>query len=212
MSKLAKKDPSGLANKPADIAQVTILIDKSESMQPLRDETRQAIAHVLEEFKSKEGMTIAVRTFNDNMSTIAEFGAPVPSIIPYNPSGFTALYDSVAKSIRLSKEDAALTPELKIHHVMIIITDGENTAKSDRLAEAQAELDAIGVQATFLLLDFSDNGNAGAHLGLKGVKIDHNPRAFRDAMKKVAQAIGQIADNVVRQLPVATGLCLPPAR
>lgn len=240
MSKLAKKDADGLANKPADIAQVTVLIDRSGSMGPLKDEARQAIAHVIEEFKTKEGMTLAVRTFNDDMLTIAEFGQPVPSLVPYYPDGNTNLYGSLAEAIRKSKEDAALTPDLKTHHVMVIITDGEDTCDDagrdlhssafdtfddyyrameearakggPKLKQAQVELDSIGVEATFLLLDFSPNGEAGAKLKLKGVKIDHNPAAFRDAMKKVAKAIGQIADNVVRQLPPTTGLCLPPAR
>jgi len=212
MTTLSKKDPTGISSKPADLAQVTVLIDKSESMSPLAHEARQAIAHVLDEFKQKEGMTIAVRTFNEQMETLAEFGEPVPQLIHYAPRGMTALYAATAESILKSKADAELTPDLKTHHVLVIITDGDNTARGDALDEAQRQIDSIGVSATFLLLDFSDLGQAGRELGLNGIKIEHNPLAFRNAMKKVAQAIGQIADNVIRQLPPTTGLCLPPAR
>ena len=243
MSKLAKKDENGLSNKPADIAQVTILVDESGSMDSLAQEARLAIATVIQEFKDKhEGMPIAVRSFADKMRTIAEFGTDVPTVIPYRPDGNTALYRSVSEAIAKSKSEAKITPELKTHHVIVIITDGHDTEDKHAIAAtvshadypdyndwyaayekackvggpqlkaAQQSLDSIGVDATFLLLDFSPGGDAGKRLNLKGVKIDHNPKAFRDAMKKVAEAIGQIAENVVKQLPPTTGLCLPPAR
>jgi len=199
---------------PADIAQVTLLIDESASMDHLGPYVRDSIETVLGEFEGKEGAVIAIRSFAYNLKTISEFGEPVPNAVAYRPRGETALYASVAEAIQKSQDDAALTPEIKTHHVICVITDGYDTCGTDEhLRAAQRKIDEIDVDATFLLLDFSFGGNSGARLGLTGIHIkDNTPAAFKDAMAKLRQALGQIRENVIRQLPPATGLCLPPAR
>lgn len=201
---------------PADIAQVTLLVDRSGSMSGLENYVRDSIETVIGEFQAREGAVLAVRVFDDVLETVSEFGSPVPPSIECGPRGGTDLYGSVAKAIQQSRDDAALTPELRTHHVIVVVTDGHDQTFGDRraaLAEAQAQIDAVDVDSTFLMVDFSYDGRAGLKLGLRGIHVqDHTPEAFRDAMNAVRKALGQIADNVVKRLPPASNLCLPPAR
>lgn len=201
---------------PADIAQVSLLIDRSGSMSGLEHYVRDSIETVIGEFQKRDGAVLAVRLFNDDLQTVSEFGSLAPAHIDYTTDGGTALYRSVAEAIQKSRDDATLTPELRTHHVIVVITDGHDQTYGDRvaeLAEAQRQIDAIDVESTFLMVDFSDNGRAGLKLGLRGVHVqDRTPEAFKDAMNRVRSALGQIADNVVKRLPPARNLCLPPAR
>lgn len=206
-----------LANStPADVAQITLLVDRSGSMLGLQHYVRDSIETVIGEFQKKDGAILAVRVFDDVLETVCEFGSPVPPSIECHPRGCTDLYGSVAASILKSREDAALTPEIKTHHVIVVVTDGMDEAGGDRraaLKEAQAQIDAVDVDATFLMVDFSWSGDAGLKLGLRGVHVrDKTPESFKEAMQKVRSALGQIADNVVKRLPPASNLCLPPAR
>lgn len=216
MSKITKSK-NRAPKAPADIAQVTLLIDKSGSMRPVANEARAAIQQSIDEFAQREGMVLAIRLFDGELQTIAEFGTPQKNTsVLYQADGSeTALYASIADVIELSEADAKLTPEIKIHHLVVVITDGQNSTDRDPLADLQRCQEAIkraDAHATFILLDFSGNIDAGAEIGLKGIPFSHNPNEFKKAMKKVLEAIGQVADNIVKQLPPDSGLCLPPAR
>lgn len=209
-----QKSGQKLTKSPADVAQVTILVDRSGSMDPLTPDVRMAIDRTMREFLKRDGMVLAIRQFNSKLETIADFGqADHNTAVHYTPCGDTALFSAILDSIEMSRKDAALTPELKTHHVLVIITDGEDTmSTSEQMAACTAAIKEIDVEATFIVLDFSWNGNAGMPVGLQGIRFSNDPATFRKAIDKVCKAIGQIADNVVKQLPPDQNLCLPPAR
>lgn len=216
MSKVAKTE----VKRPADIAQVTLLIDSSGSMAALHSEASVAIKRTMEEFATRKGMVFAIRQFDSNVETIADFGADLANTsVFYNPVGQeTALYRAIKSTIELSVEDAKLTPDIKVHHVVVAITDGRNETRGGDLEgmkdahECAAVIKKYDAKTTYILLDFSRLGNAGQAIGLKGIHFKNDPQEFKKAIDKVLEAIGQLADNVVKQLSPTAGLCLPPAR
>lgn len=211
IQKSSTNDPK----KPADIAQVTLLIDSSNSMYPMAGAAQIAIQETIKEFATKQGMVFAIKKFDSHLSTIADFGSDLANTsVFYNPQGAeTNLYASIRESIEASMKDADLTPDIKVHHVLVIVTDGEDSRMDPAEIDAcKKTIEASDAKTTYIMLDFSGMPAHTNHVGLKGIPFSHGAKEFRAAMAKVLKAIGQVADNVVKQLPPNNGLCLPPAR
>lgn len=201
--------------KPADIAQVTLLIDSSQSMCPVAQAAQVAIQETIKEFATKDGMVFAIKKFDEDISTIADFGTDMSNTsVFYNPmGGVTNLYASIRKTIEASMVDADLTPDIKVHHVVVIVTDGADSFQDPaEIAACKKAIEDSDAKTTYIMLDFSGMPAHKNHVGLKGIPFSRNSKDFRAAMAKVLKAIGQVADNVVKQLPPNSGLCLPPAR
>lgn len=200
---------------PADMAQVTLLIDKSASMDVVEREARLAIDRTMKEFADRKGMVFSIRFFDSHVNTLADFGTDLKNTSVYYRAdgGETYLYQSIMECIDLSEADARLTPEIKIHHVLVIITDGHDSKHMpDEITACKRKIKDFDVKATFIMLDFSGGKAVGDAIGLQGIPFSANPKEFKEAMDKVLKAIGQVADNIIKQLPPTTGLCLPPAR
>ena len=109
---------------------IVFVMDKSGSMLNMGDEPWQSLNSFVKEQKSQNSnFTFTLCFFND----VTEFkyeNIKSNEIIPltgadYNPSGMTALYDAIGKTIEFQKEK---TPNNKV--IFVILTDGqENCSK-----------------------------------------------------------------------------------
>lgn len=115
---------------------VAIVLDKSGSMDSIREEARtsfnEQIKKIQEESKDLE-TSICLTVFNDQIDFV-KFNENVDQLPTleekdYEPSGWTAFYDAVCSTIR-KLEDLPDINEPSTAVLMLIITDGqENSSK-----------------------------------------------------------------------------------
>ena len=119
-----------------DVTELVIIIDRSGSMEPLREDVIGGFNSLIEEQK-KEGETIVTTIFfNDSIKFIHE-RINIKKIKPldkraYRPSGCTALLDAIGDGIAFIKSKHASTKEenLPKHTIFSIMTDGlENASR-----------------------------------------------------------------------------------
>jgi hypothetical protein len=206
--------PGALQKAPAELVQVTLLFDETGSMRRVEGAAQRSIDMVLADCRSKTGTVLAVRCFNDSLRTVCEFGEDADIQVNYFPnSTHTPLYGSIAESIEMSIRDADLTPEIKTHHMFVIVTDGKSEGEDDAtLARARALMNRIDVNSTFILLDYSKLGNAGAKLGIESIRMTQTEANILEGCRRVIETVNQVSENVVRQLPPDTDLPLLPGK
>ena len=119
-----------------DVTELVIIIDRSGSMEPLREDVIGGFNSLIEEQK-KEGETIVTTIFfNDSIKFLHE-RINIKEIKPldkraYRPSGCTALLDAIGDGIAFIKSKHASTKEenLPKHTIFSIMTDGlENASR-----------------------------------------------------------------------------------
>lgn len=117
-----------------DLADITLVVDRSGSMYSIKDDAQGGINTLIEEQKTTEGEANFTLVQFDTEYEFIYAGANIQEVEPYtlNPRGGTALLDAVGRSInetgeRLAKMKAQDRPGLV---VFAIITDGqENSSK-----------------------------------------------------------------------------------
>lgn len=207
-NKIINKENKELAL--ADIVQTTILVDRSSSMRWIWSATITALSELEKELGDN---LLSIRAFNSKDKMIKNFDLPTKDLTDISPEGMTNIYGSLLEAINHSKETAQITPELNVHHVFVVITDGySNTHSHDEYMKCQKAIADIDVEATFFLLDSTEEGNAGADLGFQSVGFQNTPESIKNAIEKVRDAINVIGDNVYNQLNPRANLCLPPAK
>lgn len=119
-----------------------IVLDRSGSMSPIRDDMVGGLEHMLADQAAHPGMlTVDLITFDTEIEHTHSFAAPSDVKVLLEPRGGTALYDAVGLSI--NGFGAALTalPEHARPSVVqvIIVTDGfENSSHEYRLDTVRA--------------------------------------------------------------------------
>ena len=120
-----------------DFTELVIIIDKSGSMYPLRDDVIGGYNGLIEKQKEEKGETVVTTVFfNDEVDFVHE-QVDVKTLNPinqknYNPRGCTALLDAIGDSIAYIKaKHSKFTPEeLPEHVIFTIMTDGlENASR-----------------------------------------------------------------------------------
>lgn len=129
-----------------DYTHISILLDRSGSMQSIKADVIGGINEFIEKQKQEPGdLTVSISQFDNEYDVINDFVA-INAITPINdetfvPRGMTALLDSTAKIINdTGKKLAALSEDQRPEKVLVaIITDGaENASKeitNTKLAE-----------------------------------------------------------------------------
>lgn len=120
-----------------DLTELVIIIDKSGSMYPLRDDVIGGYNSLIEKQKEDKGQTVVTTVFfNDEIDFVHE-QVDIQSLgnidrRSYNPSGCTALLDAMGDSIAFIKSKHSLLKEedLPEHVIFSIMTDGlENASR-----------------------------------------------------------------------------------
>ena len=210
MGKLTKTQNQPSQVTPPDIVQMTILLDRSGSMDTVWSTAVGGLIKLRQDLPCE---LLSVQTFNDYWEMIKDFDQPDEDTSSLRPVGNTNLYGAILAAIEHSRQAASFTPEFKAHHAFVIITDGESNAHSpDEFERCKKEIKKMDIDATFFLLDSSPYQTAGEELGWASTQFANTPKSITDAIKKVQQTLSQISDNVANKLPPTTNLALPPAK
>ena len=120
-----------------DITELVIIIDRSGSMQSLREDVIGGYNALLENQKKQEGKTLVTTIFFNDRAEFIHKDADVQDLKPidgrsYQPCGCTALLDAIGDGIAFIKAKHAKlnAEELPAHTIFSIMTDGlENASK-----------------------------------------------------------------------------------
>ena len=129
--------------------EIVCIIDRSGSMQSIKDDAIGGFNAFLETQKAEEGeATLTMVLFDDEMLTPYD-GVDLQSVEPltdqtFVPRGGTALYDAICKTIdRVGKRLAAMSDADRPDQVLVtILTDGEeNTSKLHTHAHVRSRIE-----------------------------------------------------------------------
>ncbi|MCS6804009.1 MAG: VWA domain-containing protein [Acidobacteriota bacterium] len=133
---------------------LALVIDRSQSIQARFDLERAAAIHFLESVMRKGHDRALLAVFDSGLYIVHEFSDDVAALTErvkhLTTAGNSAIYDAVTKTVRTQ-----FAPLPAGRHVMVLITDGEDTASAHTLRQAvDAALRAdviiysIGIHAT----------------------------------------------------------------
>ena len=157
---------------------VTLLLDRSGSMQSVRDDTVGAINAWLGELRQTEGeMRFSLVLFDDHHGAMElqklHVAAPikeVPDLRPdqFQPRGSTPLIDAACSTIRAVRESLEGREDVKV--IFAIQTDGQENASRENgwegLRALIAECEKAGWQFTFMGCGIDAYGQ-GARMGIR---------------------------------------------
>jgi Mg-chelatase subunit ChlD len=191
-----------------DLADITLVIDRSGSMQSIRDDAEGGVnAFIKEQAKFAGEAKVTIVEFDTEYHFVTQ-GTPVAEVADYRlvPRGQTALLDAVGRAInetgeRLARLDEADRPGLV---VMVVMTDGhENSSHEFTLTRIKQMIEHqqsnYQWQFTFLGADQDAFGEAhsmgmarGAAAKFSKAKIR---RAYAHTGNKIARMRQQAASN-----------------
>lgn len=204
-----------LKEKKSKITDITLIVDRSGSMESCRVEAQGGINSFIEDQKKAKGENILSLVQFDNEIETVFSGTPIKDVKPYElkPRGMTALLDAVGKTINdmLDRlKEMKTKPKLV---VVAIITDGQennsskfNRADIKKLIEDQTK---EGWQFTFLGANqdaFSEAGSMGIARGATAqystvntqamyVSLSNNVDRMRDLAYKGATVTCSYSDS-----------------
>lgn len=125
-----------------------LVIDRSGSMQDIRDDMVGGLENLLSEQAAQPGLlTVDVFTFDDQIDHTHTFADPSAVKVALDPRGSTALYDAIGLAVNDFGGRLASLPEhsrpSKV--LVVIVTDGqENASREYTIAQVR---DLINVQS-----------------------------------------------------------------
>jgi uncharacterized protein YegL len=181
---------------------IAMVLDRSGSMQSLRNEIIGGFNAFIEEQKNVEGKaTVTLVQFDNEIDRMADF-KPLPEIDPltektYVPRGMTKLYDAIGLTVKTVQESIANLKKGKPDKVLVLIlTDGlENSSQEYDTAAIRGLLDERqkdGWEFSFI------GANQDAVLTAKGLGL-RNPDA-----NITYSATKEGAESVLRSMSRAT--------
>ena len=191
---------------------ITIVLDRSGSMDSVKEDTIGGFNTFLNEQKSAPGTaTISLHQFDDRFETVID-AKDIKSAEPltektFVPRGSTALYDAVGKAMKITGERLKNLAESDRAEkvVFVIITDGHENASKEyshekikEMIEHQksvykweivflgAEMDAQSIASDIGITVDNAMSNAGNSIGTQAMyaSVSANLRAVRSGRKK----------------------------
>lgn len=125
-----------------ELTEIVYVLDKSGSMEILRDRTINSFNEFLQEQKSVPGEARLTLTFFSSDFKVIHNGAPLNQVEPltrskYTPGGMTALYDAICSTIdTVEARIMELQEDEKPARVIYVIhTDGEENSSCEYTRE-----------------------------------------------------------------------------
>lgn len=188
---------------------VTLLLDRSGSMQSVRDDTVGAINAWLEELRRTEAeMRFSLVLFDKDRGGVdlqkLHVAVPireVPDLRPdqFRPRGVTPLLDAACTTIRAVRESLEGRDDVKV--IFAIQTDGQENASRENgwedLRALISECEGAGWQFTFMGCGIDAYGQ-GARMGIRSentVSYGKDPLATRAAFLSTAQNVAEYASG-----------------
>lgn len=198
-----------------DYTDISIVQDRSSSMNSVRDETITGFNAFIAEQKALPGKClVTMMQFNTEFKLLYN-GEDVKKVEPlthqtYRPDGYTALLDAVARTIITTGQRLEAMPEAErpAKVVCVIITDGEeNSSKEYGGPEGRAKVFQMIKQQTeaykwnFIFLGANQDAiQAGAGLGIAAA----NAMSYASNAKGTSAAYAAVTSNV-RSYRMAAG-------
>lgn len=154
-----------------------LIVDRSGSMDPIRDEAQNSIRSYVREQAALPGrMTLTLCQFDDTYEVVYDFGVPeAAAAYELVPRGLTALFDACGQAITATGEKlAAMSEQLRPGKVIVlIVTDGKNNASRKYTGQLARDLitrqrEEYGWQFSYL----GASGDAFAEAGDMGIAAD----------------------------------------
>jgi uncharacterized protein YegL len=190
----------------SDLTDITVVLDRSGSMQQCKDEAENGLAHFIEEQKSVPGSALFTLVQFDTSYEFVHRGVDIKTVGRHRlvPRGMTALLDAVGRAINETGQRLRALPEAERPGlvVFVILTDGyENSshefsrAKIKEMIEHQQNV--YKWQFTFLGANQDAFAEAG-HLGIPqdaaaNFEQQNAALAFRGVTAKTMRMRGEMA-------------------
>ncbi len=183
-----------------DLADITVVMDRSGSMVAVREDAEGGLNSFIEEQKGKEGEAVFTLVQFDTEYEFVHKAVPIKDVpkCTLTPRGMTALLDAVGKAIaetgeRLKAMDEADRPGLV---VFVIITDGqENSSKEYTKTQIKEMIDKQSGTFKWQFTYLGANQDAFAEAGGIGIPQDASSGY---AATKTKQAFAAASGNVGR--------------
>lgn len=120
-----------------------IVLDRSGSMESIRDDMVGGLESMLREQAAKPGkLTIDLVMFDDRIDHTAKLAVPATVVVDLQPRGMTALNDAMTYAIRSFGESLAglAEGERPANVQVVVVTDGLENASREATAESVKEL------------------------------------------------------------------------
>lgn len=149
--------------------ELILIVDRSGSMQSIRDDAQGGIAAFVEEQKTIGEANLTIIEFDTAVNAVCE-RVNIKKAQPYElvPRGLTALYDAIGMTLANAE---SLNPTGKV--IVAIVTDGaENSSREynrQQVFDRISELTEKGWEFLFLSAD-QDAFDTGANLGISANK------------------------------------------
>lgn len=191
-----------------DFTDITMVIDRSGSMESIKAEAEGGINSFIEEQKKQPGEAVFSLCQFDTEYEFVHKGIPIKDVPRFHlvPRGWTALLDAVGRSIaetgeRLSKMEESQRPGLV---VFVIVTDGaENSSKEFTKQKIKEMIETQQNQWKWQFTFLGANQDAFAEAGALGIKTSGIANyadagcAFAGAAKNVSRMRGAVASGLV---------------
>lgn len=189
-----------MSNMNTNLIDITVVLDRSGSMEIVKDDTIGGFNTFLKEQKSGPPARITLHQFDDEFETVID-GQDVHKAQPltsktYVPRGWTALLDAIGRAINHTGNRLEKAFEQNRKVVFVIITDGEENRSKEFTREKVMEMiqhqkDKYAWQFVFLGAN-QDAIKAARDIGLsRGVAMNYAANAAG-----TKQVFNAIASNV----------------
>lgn len=186
--------------------EIAIILDRSGSMQGIRDDMEQGFRAFLEEQRKLPGeLVVSLYQFDDKFDVMYE-EIPVQDVKGLNlhPRGFTALYDAVGKATGLMGERLAAKAEADRPGgvIVMVITDGqENASKEYNKEKVQAivkhQSEVYKWQFMYLGSDLSTAQDAAA-INMRSAGYLASPKGVRGLTARMSGGVAQYRTSTSR--------------
>jgi uncharacterized protein YegL len=124
----------------ADLTDITLIVDRSGSMNSIRADAEGGIASFLAQQASEPGQALLTLVQFDNHYEVVHRGTPIDQAPPYRlePRGSTALLDAIGRAVTDTGARLAALPEAERPGlvVVVIVTDGHENASVEYTRDA----------------------------------------------------------------------------
>lgn len=190
-----------------NLTDITIVLDKSGSMDAVANETISGFNEFLQEQQKAPGDANLTLVLFDTKDRLVHDGVPIKDVPPlshetYQPDGMTALYDAVMHAIHATGQRLADIPEVdRPGKVMfVIMTDGEENSSKEFARNPGAVKAKIQHQETKYAWNFvyiganQDAFAVGGGIGIRSGMIAN----YASDSKGTSKAFSDVSEGMLR--------------